>query len=124
MVPEITTEKMTIYQAAARQRRQRQAQQVILRYQQAREVVREAHQILIEQFGASQVAMFGSILSLERFHQHSDVDLVVWGLNEGVYYRAVGRLLSLDTTIPVDLLEAELASPALLAVIEREAMFL
>ncbi|GAB4411156.1 MAG: hypothetical protein Fur0044_05090 [Anaerolineae bacterium] len=124
MVPEITTEKMIIYQAAARQRRQQQAQKIFLRYRRAREVVLEAYHILIEQFGASRVAMFGSILSLERFHQHSDVDLVVWGLDERVYYRAVARLLSLDVTIPVDLIEAELASPTLLALIEREAVFL
>jgi hypothetical protein len=48
------------------------------------------------------------------------VDLAVWGLDERDYYRAVSRLLDLDFDISIDLVEAELASSALLAIIELE----
>jgi uncharacterized protein len=124
MVPKITTEKMSIYQAAARQRRQLKEEGLELRRQRAWEVAQQASQILKEQFEAHRVAVFGSTLSPGRFHQRSDVDLAVWGLDEKAYYRAVARLLSLDAMIPVDLVEAELASPALLAIIEKEGVAL
>ncbi len=121
---EIPTEQMAIYRATARRRQQQKARQLALRHQRAWEVAQQASQILKEQFEAQRVVVFGSMLSIERFHHRSDVDLAVWGLAEKVYYRAVARLLDLDATIPVDLVEAELASPALQAVIEREGVSL
>jgi len=60
MVPEITTEKMSIYQAAARQRRQQKEEWLELRRQRAWEVAQQASQILKEQFEAHRVVVFGS----------------------------------------------------------------
>ena len=94
------------------------------RYQCAWNVARQAAVILKEQFGAQRVVIFGSALFAHRFHLHSDVDLAVWGLDEKLYYRAVARLLDIEPTIPVDLVEAESASPAMLARIEAEGVVL
>ena len=99
-------------------------QELALRYQRAWELAQRAAAILKEQFGVQKVVIFGSALRIKRFHQRSDIDLAIWGLDEKVYYRAVARLLDIEPTISVDLVEAEFASPALLKVIEQEGVTL
>lgn len=124
MNSEISAERMAIYRATAQQRQQKKAQALSLRHQRAWKVAYQASQILKEEFGARQVAAFGSMLVLSRFHERSDIDLAVWGLDEKVYYRAVARLLDLEPTISVDLVEVERASPTLRTVIEQEGVLL
>jgi uncharacterized protein len=106
------------YRAAAQQRRAKKAQALTLRRERAWHVVQHAAHMLQTQFGAKRVVVFGSVLSPQRFHAHSDVDLAVWGLPESTYYQAVGRLQSLDAEIAVDVIAFELASPVLQAAIE------
>ena len=79
-----------------------------------------ASQLLKEQFGAQRVALFGSILTPTFFHERSDIDLAVWGLNERLYLRALGRLLDLDPNFEFDLVEFEVAAPRLQASIQKE----
>ena len=119
---ELTAEKMAIYRAAAQQRRQQRLEKLVQRREIGWEVARQAAELLKTQFGAIKVVVFGSMLSLERIHERSDLDLAVWGLNTREYYRAVGQLLSLESTIPVDLVEAEFAKPSLIAAIEQEGV--
>ncbi len=85
-------------------------------------LARRAAVVLREQFGARQVALFGSLARGDLFHYRSDVDLATWGLDEAVYYRAVSQLLSLDPAIEVDLVIAETAPAALRAVIHAEGV--
>jgi predicted nucleotidyltransferase len=120
MVTKITAEQMGTYRATARRRRQERAYELESRRQRAWTVAEKAGRLLKEQFGAKKVVVFGSVNVPERFHRYSDVDLAVWGLDERDYYRAVSRLLDLDFDISVDLVEAELASSTLLAIIELE----
>jgi len=63
------------------------------------------------------VVAFGSLTQLPLFHARSDVDLAVWGLDERVYYRAVGHLQSMDAEISVDLVMIEDAKPSLKVII-------
>ena len=124
MSPEISSAQMAVYRATARQRRVQKAQALALRRQRAWEVARQAARTLKEQFGARRVAVFGSVSSAQRFHQRSDVDLAVWGLDEKAYYRAVSRLLDVDPAIPIDLVEMELAPSNLRHIIEQEGVLL
>ena len=124
MVLKISAKQMAAYRTTARQRHQQKEQKLALRYQRAWEVAQQAAAILKEQFGVQRVVIFGSTLWIKRFHHRSDVDLAVWGLDEKVYYRAVVRLLDIEPTISVDLIEAEFASPALLKMIEQEGVTL
>jgi len=124
MAKEISPEQMAIYRATAQRRRQKEEQELALRRRRAWEVARQAAQILKEKFGAERVLLFGSLPFPERFHAHSDVDLAAWGVDEKRYYRAVACLLDLDPSISVNVLEAELASPALLERIEQEGVLL
>lgn len=121
---EVTPGEMAVYRATARRRWEQKERESALRRERAWQVARQAARLLKDQFGASQVVVFGSLTRKGFFHPRSDVDLAVWGLDERMYYRAVSRLLSLDPEISVDLVEAERARPALRAAIEREGVLL
>ena len=120
----ITPEQMAGYREGYRRRKAQRAQVLAARYARAWQVARAGATMLKEQFGAAQVAVFGSVLRPERFSERSDVDLAVWGLDERLYLKAVSALLDIDPGISVDLVEAEFARPALLAVIEEEGVAL
>lgn len=124
MALKIPTQQMNTYRAAAQQRREQKANRLALRQQRGWAVAQQASKILKEEFRAQRVVVFGSVVAAERFHQRSDVDLAVWGLAEKAYYRAVSRLLDIEASISVDLVEAELAPPALQTAIEQEGVVL
>lgn len=124
MTLQLTPEQMTGYREGYRRRRDLRQQALAARHARAWQVARAAATLLKEQFGAAQVAVFGSLLRPDRFRERSDVDLAVWGLDERMYLKAVSRLLDLDPEISVDLVEAEFAAPRLRAVIEQEGVML
>ncbi len=119
---ELSPVDMQKYMQAARTRSQARQKALAARLTQAWEVARRAAALLKEQYGATRVAVFGS-LNPALFHRRSDLDLAVWGLDEKDYYCAVASLLSLAPQIEVDLIEVERTRPALRAVIEREGTF-
>ncbi len=124
MTLQITPEQMAGYREGYRRRREQRQQALAARRAQAWQVARAAAALLKEQFGAAQVAVFGSLLRPEKFYERSDVDLAVWGLDEREYFKAVSRLLDLDPEISVDLVEIEFATPHLRAAIEQEGVAL
>jgi predicted nucleotidyltransferase len=120
----LTPEQVTAYRAGARRCARQRDQALAARLARAWRVARQGAQLLVEQFGATRVAVFGSLLQPEKFHANSDVDLAVWGLDERVYYRAVSRLLDLDPEVSIDLVEIELAATRLRQAIEQEGVTL
>jgi predicted nucleotidyltransferase len=83
-------------------------------------LARKAADLLRERFAAKRVAAFGSLIHPEYFHGRSDVDLAVWGLEEGDYLRAVAAVTGLDTEISVDLIAVEEAPESLSDLIRAE----
>lgn len=83
-------------------------------------LARKAADLLHERFAAQRVAVFGSLLHPEYFHRRSDVDLAVWGLDEGDYLRAVAAVTALDKEISVDLIAVEEAPESLCDLIRAE----
>jgi uncharacterized protein len=120
--PEISPERMAGYRAGAARRQREREQAVTIRHERAWRLAREAARLLKTEFGATRVVAFGSLVVVDRFHEHSDVDLATWGVSDEAYYGAVGRLLGLDPEFPVDLIGAESASPGLLETIQREGV--
>ncbi|MBK9092686.1 MAG: nucleotidyltransferase domain-containing protein [Anaerolineae bacterium] len=116
----IPPEKMAVYRATARQREQARRAAVEARRVCALALAQTASQLLKQQFGAQRVVLFGSILTPAFFHERSDIDLAVWGLNERLYLRALGRLLDLDPNFEFDLVEFEVVPPRLQASIQKE----
>ncbi len=120
----ITDAQMAVYRATARRLAEERLQQLHAKHHQAWEVAQQAAQILQQEFGAQQVAVFGSMLTRDRVHERSDLDLAVWGLEPSRYYQAVSRLLDLDPSLDIDLVEVERAKPNIRAAIEREGRIL
>ncbi len=112
------------YRQTARIRQQARQERVSQRHQQAWETAKRAATLLKNEFGATRVVAFGSLLHPQLFHLHSDIDLAVWGLNERDYYRAVSCLLSLTPGIDIDLIEFEHARKTLQTVIQNNGAIL
>ena len=92
------------------------------RHDKAWELARTAAELLRTAYGAKRVAVFGSVAQVELFHPGSDVDLVVWGLQPGEYFRVVGQLQGLDPEIPIDLVMFEEVPESLKRVILEEGV--
>ncbi len=120
----ITAEQMAIYRASALKRQQQKLDRLYHRQQLGLSVARQAAELLKQKFKVSQVVLFGSMLSRDRVHDRSDIDLAVWGLDPQAYYRAVGYLQSLEPEISIDLIEAESAPPRILSEIEATGVIL
>ena len=120
----ITPEQMAAYRATARQRRQQKVDRLQARYRRGRAIAQRAAVLLKQDFQVEQVVLFGSMVSSDRVHERSDVDLAVWGLNPQDLYKAVGRLLALAPDVPIDVVSIESASPRLQVAIQQTGVLL
>ena len=69
-----------------------------------------AHRVaamLYEDFGATQVAVFGSLAERDWFSKGSDIDIVAWGIPSGKYFRAVAETLDFSQEFRIDLVSFE-----------------
>jgi predicted nucleotidyltransferase len=87
-----------------------------------RELLPEARRFLIEDCGAREVRLFGSLAS-DTATDGSDVDLATTGLPECCYFRALAALMKLVGG-PVDLVRLEEADESLRDRIAREGLVL
>jgi len=85
----------------------------------ARHTAAEIAQELRNRFKAKKVVLFGS-LARGEFSNRSDIDLAVWGISPGDFYRAVALASGYSRTCAVDLVDAEDCSETLRQNIERE----
>ena len=88
------------------------------------EVAEQAAALLKEQFGATQVALFGSTVHGHWFSTTSDVDLAASGLASDDYFTAVARLQDLSSEFKVDLVALEHCKAELRESIAREGVIL
>ena len=116
----LTQEQMAAYQATAQRRRERERQELALRKELARQVVHRAAALLREQFGATQVMVFGSLVHGYWFSRTSDIDLAAWGLQADDYFVAVAKLQDISSEFGVDLVAMERCKPELREIILRE----
>ena len=86
-------------------------------------IAKQAAQILKEQFHADRVVLFGSLLNVEAMHEHSDIDIAVWGLADDQLLSAWSTLdssIDFQSTFPyIDLVPAEKAFPYIQDSIEK-----
>jgi predicted nucleotidyltransferase len=75
---------------------------------------------LKNQFGASRVVVFGSLINGDGVSETSDVDLAAWGMPGEKYFIAVARLQDLSPEFEVDLVAMEHCKPHLREVIMKE----
>lgn len=120
MTIQITPAQLEKYRKTALEREAKLRLQISERYEHAWEITRQAAKILKGEFGASRVVVFGSLLHPELFHLRSDIDLGVWDVQN--YFRAVSRIMDIDSEIEFDLVPVEDARAGILAVIQQEGV--
>jgi len=113
---------MAVYRATARQREEQERQERAQRAQRALALAQQAAALLKSQFGASQVILFGSLARRGLFHRRSDVDLAVAGIENRIFWRAWAALDALGHEFEINLVDMEMALPALRQEIEREGI--
>jgi len=78
-------------------------------------------QVLREKYGCTRIVGIGSTFNEKDFTEHSDIDLVVFGIPAQKYFSisaAIGRLTSFE----VDLIPAEDARPLTRKLVEEEGV--
>jgi predicted nucleotidyltransferase len=69
-----------------------------------------AHRVasmLYQDFGAKQVAVFGSLAEQDSFSKWSDIDIAVWGIPNDKYFLAVSKAMDISGLFKVDLINFE-----------------
>jgi len=113
-------------EAMARYRRSALARETMLlretedRRRAAWVTVRRAARVLKEDFGATQVIVFGSLAHGAWFGPRSDIDLAAEGISPEAFWRAWCALDRLDPAFEIDLMAIETASERLHEEITRQ----
>ena len=85
----------------------RKADEALL--QRAWQTVYRVAAMLYEDFGATQVAVFGSLAERDWFSKWSDIDIAVWGIPGDEYFRAAWEAEDISGLFKVDLVDFESA---------------
>jgi uncharacterized protein len=120
------SESLESYRRAWRERDEELARQREKRREEAFRYAKVCAETLAREFAVRRVYLFGSVLSSERFHNSSDIDLAVEGLGPGrEYWKALAMLWQrLPCGLGIDLIPLEDAPPELVSRVEREGEIL
>jgi predicted nucleotidyltransferase len=113
---------MAVYRAAAERRQKQEQQELVQLQERAWQAARSAARLLKEQFGATRVVVFGSLVHEGCFTRWSDVDVAAWGLHPEDTFRAIGAVMDVGTETGVNLVDVGACRSSLLATIEREGV--
>ena len=86
-----------------------------------------AHQIadmLYQDFGATRVAVFGSLAERDWFTQFSDIDIVAWGISMDAYWDVYGKVVYFDATFNIDFVTFEETKGLFRERVQRQAVFI
>ena len=75
--------------------------------QRAWQTVHQVAAMLYEDFGATQVAVFGSLAEQDWFSKGSDIDIVAWGIPSDKYFRAVAETIGFSQEFRIELVSFE-----------------
>lgn len=83
---------------------------------------RRAAELLKRQFGATRVVLFGSLAHRLWFTRWSDIDLAVWGIAPGEFYRAAGIVAEMNSHFKIDVVDPESCRPSVREEIEEDGI--
>ena len=69
----------------------------------------QAATLLYEQFGATQVAVFGSLTEPTWFTKTSDIDIAVSGLSHDAYDKAWTKIINFDSEFKIDIINFDMS---------------
>jgi predicted nucleotidyltransferase len=85
-------------------------------------VAHAAARRLKDDYGATRVVLYGSVLDAERFGPRSDIDLATQGIPAADYWRAWGAIEQLAPEFEINLVALETAKDSLLKHIDEQGM--
>ncbi len=118
----LTPAKIAEYRGAAKRRQEMRAPKVKIRIKNGWDLARKAAQVLREQYHVKRVVVFGSLLHENCFTEWSDIDIAAWGISSEQTFRAMGRVMDLDSTFEINLVDVNACPPELLKTIEKEGV--
>lgn len=105
-IEKVSLEESTRYRRRLEQQFQnRKVDEALLR--RAWQTAHRLAAMLYEDFGATQVAVFGSLAEQNWFSKGSDIDMAVWGLSGDVYLQAVAETIGFSQEFKIDLVNFE-----------------
>ena len=113
-------EKIARYRDTALRRQQEQKSEISLRKDRAWKLAHQAAKLLREQYHATRIVVFGSLIHEGCFNRWSDLDLAAWGIPADMTLRAMGAVLELDRQQEINLVDIKTCPGSLLAIIEKE----
>ncbi|AEG13781.1 DNA polymerase beta domain protein region [Desulfofundulus kuznetsovii DSM 6115] len=91
------------YAKAWRKRQRDEERKRRKKLRQAREAAGKLAEILVQNYGAKEVWLFGSLIRSGSFHRNSDIDLAAAGLPAQEFFRILARLNeSIISPTPLD----------------------
>ncbi len=93
--------------------------QLDARWESAQRLAHTAAELLRDDFGATKVLLFGSLLQRSWFTPWTDIDLAVWGIPKERFFAAVAAVTALSTEFKIDLVDPEMYRPSLLDAITQ-----
>lgn len=111
------------YAKAWRKRQRNEERKRVKRLQQARETAEKLAEMLVQNYGAKEVWLFGSLTRSSSFHRNSDIDLAAAGLPAQEFFRILAEL-NATTEFAVDLIDLDACPSWLATAIRKEGRLL
>ena len=92
--------------------------------QRAWETASQIAAMLYQDFGATHVAVFGSLAEREWFTSSSDIDIVAWGIPKDAYWDAYGKVVYFDAAFNIDFVTFEETKGLFRERVQRQAVFI
>ena len=86
------------------------------------QVVYEIAILLYDEFGATEVAVFGSLTEPIGFTKSSDIDIAIWGISDKTHSKANNKVLDIDTGFKIDLINFDLTKGLFRERIQQQAI--
>ncbi|HIE11933.1 MAG TPA: DNA polymerase subunit beta [Desulfotomaculum sp.] len=111
------------YAKAWRRRQMDEERSRVQRARRAREVAETVARMLVREYGAEEVWLFGSLARRQESYIHSDIDLAATGLPAREFFRILSRVNAVSQ-FAIDLVDLEACPTGLATVIRREGRIL
>ena len=92
------------------------------RWERAWQLIPRLANLLRQEFGATQIKVFGSAINVDYFSEASDIDLAAWDIPKAQYFAAVLAVDEFDSGFKVDLVDPTLCRLKLRKKIEDEGI--
>ena len=119
---DISPEKIAVFRKTAQRRREREREEIERRKEKAWAAARRATTLLKEQFHATRVVVFGSLVHDGCFTRWSDVDIAAWGIAPEDTFRAIGAVMDMESPLDVNLVDVSTCRPSILEMIKEEGV--